>query len=49
MNQSKYEYQVNHQEKSNAQETINFSSDVHMLAGTLVSVVSTNTWWFGGE
>ena len=25
-----------------------FSSEVHVLAGTLVPVVSTNTWWFGG-
>jgi hypothetical protein len=25
-----------------------FSPEVHMLVGTLVPVVSTNTWWFGG-
>ena len=30
------------------QETQDFSPEVHMLAGTLVSIVSTNTWWFGG-
>ena len=23
-----------------------FSPEVHVLAGTLVPVVSTNTWWF---
>jgi hypothetical protein len=26
-----------------------FSPKVHVLADTLVLVVSTNTWWFGGE
>ena len=25
-----------------------FSPEVHVLAGMLVPVVSTNTWWFGG-
>ena len=30
------------------QETHEFSPEVHMLAGTLVPVVSTNTWWFDG-
>ena len=25
-----------------------FSPEVHVLAGMLVLVVSTNTWWFGG-
>jgi hypothetical protein len=34
--------------RSNAQVTINFSPKVHMLAGALVPVVSTNTWWIGG-
>jgi hypothetical protein len=29
-------------------ETHDFSSEVHMLAGTLVLIVSTNTLWFGG-
>jgi hypothetical protein len=29
-------------------ETPRFSLEVHVLAGTLVSVVSTNTTWFGG-
>jgi hypothetical protein len=28
--------------------TPRFSPEVHVLAGTLVSVVSTNTMWFGG-
>jgi hypothetical protein len=27
---------------------INFSPEIHVFAGTLVPVVSTNTWWFGG-
>ena len=27
---------------------IRFSLEVHVLAGTLVPVVSTNTWWFSG-
>ena len=31
------------------QETQDFSPEVHMLAGTLVPVVSTNTWWFNGK
>jgi hypothetical protein len=39
-NQSLGEYQW--------QETNDFSPEVHVLAGTLVPVVSTNTWWFGG-
>jgi hypothetical protein len=26
----------------------NFSPDVHVLAGTLVPIVLTNTWWFSG-
>ena len=30
------------------QETQEFSPEVHMLAGMLVPIVSTNTWWFGG-
>jgi hypothetical protein len=30
------------------QETTNFSPEVYVLAGMLVPVVSTNTWWFGG-
>jgi hypothetical protein len=28
-------------------ETHDFSPEVHVLAGTLVPVVLTNTWWFG--
>jgi hypothetical protein len=30
------------------QETQDFSPKVHVLAGTLVPIVSTNTWWFDG-
>ena len=30
------------------QETQDFSPEVHVLAGTLVPIVSTNTWWFDG-
>jgi hypothetical protein len=30
------------------QEIHDFSSEVHMLAGTLVPIVSTNIWWFDG-
>jgi hypothetical protein len=30
------------------QETHDFSLEVHVLADTLVPIVSTNTWWFGG-
>jgi hypothetical protein len=42
---------TNHWEKSNetiTMETQKFSPEVHVLADTLVPVVSTNTWWFGG-
>jgi hypothetical protein len=35
-------------ENTKWQETTNFSPEVHVLAGTLVPVVLTNTWWFGG-
>jgi hypothetical protein len=38
---------TNHREKSNksiTMETHDFSPEVHVLAGTLVPVVSTNTW-----
>jgi hypothetical protein len=28
--------------------TQEFSPEVHLLAGKLVPIVSTNTWWFGG-
>jgi hypothetical protein len=45
MNQSQ-DMKTNHQEKSN--HTQDFSPKVHVLTGMLVSVVSTNTWWFGG-
>jgi hypothetical protein len=45
MNQSQY-MMTNHWEKSN--HTQDFSPVVHVLAGTLVPVVSTNAWWFGG-
>jgi hypothetical protein len=42
---------TNHQEKSNesiTMETHDFSPEVYVLAGTLVPVVLTNTWWFDG-
>jgi hypothetical protein len=39
-NQSPGEYQW--------QEINDFSPKVHVLVGTLVPVVSTNTWWFDG-
>ena len=48
VNQSQDEYQFNHRENTKGQETINFSHEAHVLANTLVLVVSTNTWWFGG-
>ena len=48
MNQSQDEYQFNHRKNSKGQETINFSPEVHVLADTLVPIVSTNTSWFGG-
>jgi len=41
----------NHRDKSNEtniMETQDFSLEVHVLAGMVVSVVSTNTWWFRG-
>jgi hypothetical protein len=31
-----------------SRETPRFSPKIHVLAGTLVPVVSTNTMWFGG-
>ena len=48
MNQSQDEYQFNHRENTKGQETTNFSPEVHVLAGRLVLVMSTNTWWFSG-
>ena len=48
VNQSQDEYQFNHRENTKGHETTNFSPEVHVLAGTLVPVVSTNTLWFGG-
>ena len=48
MNQSQDEYETNHRENIKWQETTDFSPEVHVLASTLVPVVSTNTWWFGG-
>jgi hypothetical protein len=36
MNQSQYDHQYNHQEKSNRQEISDFSLEIHVLAGTLV-------------
>jgi hypothetical protein len=29
-------------------KTHDFSPKVYVLAGTLVPIVSINTWWFGG-
>jgi hypothetical protein len=43
MNQSQYESQFNHREKSNYNGYQDFSLEVHMLAGMLVPVVLTNT------
>ena len=48
VNLSQDEYQFNHQKNTKGQEAINFSPEIHVLAGTLVPVVSTNTWWFDG-
>jgi hypothetical protein len=31
-----------------SRETPRFSPEVHVLAGTLVPIMSTNTTWFGG-
>jgi hypothetical protein len=45
MNQSQY-MMTNHREKSNHAQ--DFSPEVYVFAGTLIPVVSTNTWWFGG-
>jgi hypothetical protein len=45
MNQSQ-DMKTNHWEKSN--RTQDFSPEVHVLAGMLVPIVSTNTWWFNG-
>jgi hypothetical protein len=42
---------TNHREKSKKSITKvihNFSLEVHVLASTLVPIVSTNTMWFGG-
>ena len=47
MNQSQDEDQTNHRENANDKRT-DFSPEVHVLANTLIPVVSTNTWWFGG-
>jgi hypothetical protein len=40
INQSSGEYQMARDNR--------FSPEVPVLAGTLVPIVSTNTWWFGG-
>jgi hypothetical protein len=48
MNQSQYEVNPIIGRIPITQETQDFSPEVHMLAGMLVSVVLTNTWWFGG-
>jgi hypothetical protein len=43
VNQSQYECQFNHQKNTKGQETNNFPPKVHVLAGTLVPIVSINT------
>jgi hypothetical protein len=48
MNQSQYEVNLITEINLITQETQDFSSDIHVLADTLVPVVLTNTWWFGG-
>jgi hypothetical protein len=48
VNQSQCEHYFNHRENIKGQETTDFSPKVHVLVGTLVLIVSTNTWWFGG-
>jgi hypothetical protein len=48
VNQSQDEHEFNHRENTKGQETTDFSSEVHVLTGTLIPVVSTNTWWFSG-
>jgi hypothetical protein len=42
---------TNHRKKSNesiTMETNDFSPEVHVLAGTLIPIVLTDTWWFSG-
>jgi len=49
MNQSPiYEQLITQRMPINDNRDINFSPEVHMLVGTLVPIVSTNTWWFSG-
>jgi hypothetical protein len=43
VNQSQYECQFNHQKNTKGQETNNFPPEVHVLAGTLVPIMSINT------
>ena len=45
-NQSQYEYQMNTGRYQNREVTHDFSLEVHVLAGTLIPIVSTHTWWF---
>jgi hypothetical protein len=46
MNQSQYEVKPITERIPITQETQEFSPKVHVLVGTLVPIVSTNTWWF---
>jgi hypothetical protein len=46
MNQSINQHNMNTRTISMARD--DFSPEIHVLAGTPVPVVSTNTWWFGG-
>jgi hypothetical protein len=48
MNQSKYEVNPITGRIPITQEIQEFSPEVYVLAGMLVPVVSTNTWWIGG-
>jgi hypothetical protein len=47
MNQSQYGDNQS-PEEIQAHKRQDFSPEIPVLAGTLVPIVSTNTWWFGG-
>jgi hypothetical protein len=48
MNQSQYEVNPITGRIPITQGTQDFSLEVHVLADTLVPIMSINTWWFGG-
>ena len=48
MNQSQDEDNPITERNPITKETQDFSPEAHVLAGTLVPIMSTNTWWFGG-